>query len=61
MSTRAGASSRNRVYGAVINEAQRVVAEGVATPEEVDALMMDCFRWPSGPFGMIQGATEGWK
>jgi 3-hydroxyacyl-CoA dehydrogenase len=51
----------NRVYGAVITEAQRVVAEVVATREDVDSLMMDCFRWHSGPFGVIQGATEGWK
>ena len=26
--------------------------EGIATREQVDALMMDCFRWPRGPFGM---------
>jgi len=51
----------NRVYFAMITEAQRVVAEGVATADEVDRLMVDCFRWPAGPFGMVQGATEGWK
>ena len=22
--------------------------------EQVDQLMMDCFRWPSGPFGMVR-------
>ena len=21
--------------------------------DEVDQLMMDCFRWPAGPFGMV--------
>jgi 3-hydroxybutyryl-CoA dehydrogenase len=51
----------NRVYGAMIREAQRVVDEGVATRDEVDQLMVDCFRWPSGPFGMVLGATSGWK
>jgi 3-hydroxybutyryl-CoA dehydrogenase len=51
----------NRVYGAMIREAQRVVDEGLATRQEVDQLMVDCFRWPSGPFGMMQGATTGWK
>jgi 3-hydroxybutyryl-CoA dehydrogenase/3-hydroxyacyl-CoA dehydrogenase len=51
----------NRVYGAMGREARQVVAEGVATAEEVDQLMMDCFRWPSGPFGMGQGARSGWK
>ena len=39
----------------------RVVEEGVATREQVDALMTDCFRWPAGPFGMVRGATGGWS
>jgi 3-hydroxybutyryl-CoA dehydrogenase/3-hydroxyacyl-CoA dehydrogenase len=51
----------NRVYGAMIREAARVVEEGVATHDEVNQLMVDCFRWPVGPFGMIKGATTGWK
>ena len=50
----------NRVYGAMITEARRVVDEGIATAAEVDRLMTDCFRWPAGPFGMVQGATSGW-
>jgi 3-hydroxyacyl-CoA dehydrogenase len=50
----------NRVYAAVMDEAKRVVDEGVATPEEVDQLMVDCFGWPTGPYTMIRGATEGW-
>jgi 3-hydroxyacyl-CoA dehydrogenase len=50
----------NRVYGAALAEAQRVVDEGVADMESVDQLMMDCFGWPTGPFTMIRGATEGW-
>jgi 3-hydroxybutyryl-CoA dehydrogenase/3-hydroxyacyl-CoA dehydrogenase len=51
----------NRVYGAMIREAMRVADEGLATREEIDALMIDCFRWPSGPFGMTRGATSGWR
>jgi 3-hydroxybutyryl-CoA dehydrogenase len=51
----------NRVYAAMRREAQRVVDEGIATADEVDALMMDCFRWPTGPFGMGRGAGSGWK
>ena len=51
----------NRVYGAMIREANAVVAEGVASRTEVDQLMVDCFRWPSGPYGMVSGATTGWK
>jgi 3-hydroxybutyryl-CoA dehydrogenase len=50
----------NRVYAAMLVEAQRVVQERVASAEEVDQLMMDCFRWPTGPFGMVRGATGGW-
>ena len=50
----------NRVYFAMIREAQRVVEEGIAQREEVDQLMVDCFRWPAGPFGMVRGAGSGW-
>lgn len=51
----------NRVYGAMIREANRVADEGIATREEIDQLMVDCFRWPTGPFGMTRGATSGWR
>src|SRR3954468_6198656 len=51
----------NRVYGAMIREAQRVVEEGIAQRDEVDQLMVDCFRWPAGPFGMVRGAGSGWS
>ena len=51
----------NRVYGAMVREAIRVADEGVASREEIDALMTDCFRWPAGPFGMARGATSGWR
>ncbi len=51
----------NRVYAAMGREARQVVAEGVATAEEVDQLMIDCFRWPAGPFGMGGGARSGWN
>jgi len=51
----------NRVYGAMIKEANAVVREGIASAEDVDRLMVDCFRWPTGTFGMAAGATEGWK
>lgn len=51
----------NRVYFAMIAEAQKVVNEGIATPDQVDQLMMDCYRWPSGPFGMVKGAGSGWS
>lgn len=50
----------NRIYFAMIAEAQKVVNEGIATPDQVDRLMMDCYRWPTGPFGMVKGAGSGW-
>jgi 3-hydroxyacyl-CoA dehydrogenase len=51
----------NRIYFAMIREAQRVVDEGIASRDDVDQLMMDCYRWPSGPFGMVKGAGSGWS
>jgi 3-hydroxybutyryl-CoA dehydrogenase/3-hydroxyacyl-CoA dehydrogenase len=51
----------NRVYFAMVAEAQKVVHEGIATAADVDQLMVDCFRWPSGPFGMVAGAGSGWS
>jgi 3-hydroxyacyl-CoA dehydrogenase len=51
----------NRIYFAAIAEARRVVDDGVADRDQVDQLMVDCFGWPAGPFGMVRGATEGWK
>jgi len=51
----------NRVYFAMIAEAKRVVDAGIATSDQVDQLMVDCFRWPAGPFGMVKGATGGWS
>jgi len=50
----------NRVYFAMVAEAQKVVREGVATADDVDRIMVDCFRWPAGPFGMVKGAGDGW-
>jgi 3-hydroxyacyl-CoA dehydrogenase len=51
----------NRIYFAMIAEAQKVVNEGIATHDQVDQLMMDCYRWPAGPFGMVKGAGSGWS
>jgi len=50
----------NRIYAAVMDEAKRVVDDGVATPEQVDQLMIDCYGWPTGPHTMIRGALSGW-
>lgn len=51
----------NRVYFAMIREAQRVVDEGIASQEEVNQLMVDCYNWPVGPFAMVKGAGSGWQ
>ncbi|MDE0654037.1 MAG: 3-hydroxyacyl-CoA dehydrogenase family protein [bacterium] len=41
----------NRIWAALRSEADRLVEENVARPEQVDRLLVDCFGWPSGPFG----------
>jgi 3-hydroxyacyl-CoA dehydrogenase len=51
----------NRLYGALLREAGRVVDEGVATRDDVNQIMVDCFNWPVGPYGMVSGARGGWK
>ncbi len=52
----------NRILMAVTREARQIVAEGLATPEQVDELVKDCFRWPVGPFEMTGGRTrQGWE
>lgn len=51
----------NRVYFAMIAEARRVVDEGVVTADELDQLMVDCFRWPVGPLSMVESAHAGWE
>ena len=50
----------NRVFFAAVREAERVRDEGLATEAEIDALMRAAYAWPSGPFGVVRGATEGW-
>jgi methoxymalonate biosynthesis protein len=39
----------SRILHRMINDAARVVAEGVATPEAVDALLEGCLGHPTGP------------
>lgn len=47
----------NRINAAVRREAEAVVAEGVATQEQVDTIMREAFRWPMGPFELMQQAS----
>ena len=50
----------NRIYAAIIREAQKIVDEGIATPEDIDTVMTTGWNWPTGPFGMTRGARRGW-
>jgi len=50
----------SRIYVAAMREAQRVVDERIATPEEVDQLMIDCYGWPTGPLGITKAITSQW-
>lgn len=50
----------NRIYFAMVREAQHVVDSGIASTDEVNRIMVDCFNWPVGPFAMVKGATSGW-
>ena len=51
----------NRIYFAMVREAMQVVQEGIADRDQVDQLLVDCYRWPTGPFGMTKGAGSGWS
>jgi 3-hydroxybutyryl-CoA dehydrogenase/3-hydroxyacyl-CoA dehydrogenase len=44
----------------MVREAQHVVDAGIASTDDVNRLMVDCFNWPVGPFAMVKGATSGW-
>ncbi len=50
----------NRIYFSMVREAQHVVDSGIASTDEVNRIMVDCFNWPVGPFAMVKGATSGW-
>ncbi len=47
----------NRINRVVRQEAARIVAEGIATEEQVDAIMRDGFRWAMGPFELMSGRS----
>jgi 3-hydroxyacyl-CoA dehydrogenase len=50
----------SRLFMALHREAQAIVAEGVASPDAVDAIVRDTFRWPAGPFETVKHAATGW-
>jgi 3-hydroxybutyryl-CoA dehydrogenase len=51
----------NRVYFAAVREAQAVLAEGIASEEDINKAMMYGYNWPVGPLAMSAGARKGWQ
>ena len=51
----------NRIYFAMVAEARKVLEEGIASAEDIDALMQLGYNWPIGPLGMTRGARAGWQ
>jgi 3-hydroxybutyryl-CoA dehydrogenase len=49
----------NRVFGAARREADKIVADGIATREDVDKAMMTGRNWPVG-FYNSRGVRTGW-
>lgn len=52
----------NRIMGAVRQEAMKIIAEGIATPEDINTVMMGGFNWPVGPVRTGgPNARTGWR
>ena len=51
----------NRVYFAAVREAQAVMAEGIASAEDINKAMVYGYNWPIGPLAMVEGARKGWQ
>lgn len=50
----------NRVFAAARREAQQIVDDGLATPEDVDKAMMSGRNWPAAFFGTRGGIGKKW-
>jgi 3-hydroxyacyl-CoA dehydrogenase len=51
----------NRIYFAMVAEARKVLEEGIASDEDINAAMRLGFNWPAGPLEMVAGARKGWQ
>ena len=51
----------NRIYFAAVAEARKVMDEGIASVDDINAAMRFGFNWPAGPLEMIAGARKGWQ
>ncbi len=49
----------NRIYYAAVGEARKVLAQGIATEEDINKAMVYGFNWPIGPLAMASGARRG--
>src|SRR3990170_2850513 len=49
----------NRIYFAAVAEARKVLAEGIATEDDINRAMRIGFKWPVGPLEMVAGARKG--
>lgn len=50
----------NRIFAAARREADRLVADGIATPEDIDRAMVAGRRWPAGFYGDRGGIGQQW-
>ena len=48
----------NRIYFAMVAEARKVLEEGIASEEDINAAMRLGFNWPVGPLEMVAGARR---
>jgi 3-hydroxyacyl-CoA dehydrogenase len=51
----------NRIYFAMVAEARKVLEEGIASADDINAAMRLGFNWPAGPLEMVAGARKGWQ
>lgn len=52
----------NRIMGAARREARKIAEDGIATPEDINKVMMGGFNWPAGPLSTGgPSARTGWK
>ena len=50
----------NRIFAAARREANQIVEDGIATPEDVDKAVMGGRNWPAGFFGSRGGMGKQW-
>jgi 3-hydroxybutyryl-CoA dehydrogenase len=52
----------NRIMGAARREAFKIAQDGIATPEDINKVMVGGFNWPVGPMPMGgPSARTGWR